>query len=91
MKHFLTGLLVTSLLLSGRAGVMPPSNEQLYYEAAKSISKDNTVSQTACWNAISDIAKGGDSAAKVGAVIVAERCHTCPLCQKIVAPSILAG
>ena len=74
MKYFLTGFLLLTLLLSGCANMLPPSKEQLYYEAAKSISKDNTVSQTACWNAISEIAKGGDSGAKVGAVVVAEKC-----------------
>jgi len=74
MKYFLLGSLFTSLLLSGCANMLPPSKEQLYYEAAKSISKDNTVSQTACWNAITEIAKGGDSGAKVGAVVTAEKC-----------------
>ncbi|NDB81623.1 MAG: hypothetical protein EB127_02555 [Alphaproteobacteria bacterium] len=74
MKYFLYGFLLTSVLLSGCANMLPPSKDQLYYEAAKSISKDNTISQTACWNAITEIAKGGDSGAKVGAVITAEKC-----------------
>lgn len=67
-------LLVSSIFLTGCANMLHPNKEQLYYEAAKSISKDNTISQTACWNAIAEIAKGGDSGAKVGAVVLAERC-----------------
>lgn len=50
------------------------SKDQLYYDTVKSVSKDNTMSQTACWAAISDIAKGGDSGAKVGAIALAEKC-----------------
>ena len=50
------------------------TKEQLYYETAKSISRDNTMSQTACWSAISDIAKGGTEGAKVGAIALADRC-----------------
>jgi len=50
------------------------TKEQLYYETAKSISRDNTMSQTACWAAISDIAKGGQEGAKVGAIALAEKC-----------------
>lgn len=65
-------LLVISavVLLSGCAS----SKDQLYYDAAKAISKDNTMSQTACWAAISDIAKGGSEGAKVGAISLAEKC-----------------
>lgn len=50
------------------------TKDQVYYETAKSISRDNTVAQTACWSAISEIAKGGDSGAKVGAIALAEKC-----------------
>lgn len=50
------------------------TKEQMYYDTAKSVSKDNTVSQTACWAAITEIAKGGDSGAKVGAIVLAEKC-----------------
>lgn len=50
------------------------SSEQLYYDTVKSVSKDNTMSQTACWAAISDIAKGGDNSAKVGAISLADKC-----------------
>lgn len=71
---------VASLLLAGCL----TTKEQLYYETAKSISRDNTVSQTACWSAISDIAKGGSEGAKVGAIALAEKCKNETL--KIEAP-----
>ena len=45
MRYFILGLLITSTLLV--AGCASTSKEQLYYDTAKSISKDNTVSQTA--------------------------------------------
>lgn len=61
---------ISTLFLVGCA----TNKDQLYYEAAKSISKDNTMSQTACWAAINEIAKGGDNSAKVGAIALAERC-----------------
>jgi len=60
----------STLLLAGCA----TSKEQMYYDTAKAISKDNTVSQTACWSAITEIARGGDNGAKVGAIALAERC-----------------
>lgn len=63
-------ILSSILLLSGCAS----SSNQLYYDAAKSISKDNTVTQTACWAAISEIAKSGDAGARVGAIALAEKC-----------------
>ena len=50
------------------------TKDQMYYDTVKSISKDTTMSQTACWAAISDIAKGGDNSAKVGAISLAEKC-----------------
>jgi uncharacterized lipoprotein YmbA len=64
-------LIVTALMLVGCAS---PEKDQLYYDAAKSISKDNTIAQTACWNAIIEIAKNGDNGAKVGAISLAEKC-----------------
>ena len=70
MKKTAMILTITALLLSGCA----TSRDQLYYEAAKAISKDNTMSQTACWSAINEIAKGGDNSAKVGAIALAEKC-----------------
>lgn len=61
---------ISAILLGGCV----TTKEQLYYDTAKSISKDNTMSQTACWAAISDIAKGGSEGAKVGAIALAEKC-----------------
>lgn len=62
--------LSTVLVLAGCA----TSSNQLYYDTAKSISKDNTVAQTACWAAIGEIAKAGDAGARVGAIALADRC-----------------
>ena len=62
-------MLMSVVLLTGCA-----TNNSQYYDTVKSVSKDNTMSQTACWAAISDIAKGGDNSAKVGAISLAERC-----------------
>ena len=71
MKYTLIGFtFMLCLLLTGCA----TSKEQMYYDTVKSVSKDNTMSQTACWAAISDIAKGGDGGAKVGAIALAEKC-----------------
>jgi hypothetical protein len=42
------------------------------------------MAQTACWSAISEIAKSGDSGAKVGAVALADKCKNEPI--KIEAP-----
>lgn len=63
-------LLCGVVLLTGCAG----TSNQLYYDAAKSISKDSTMAQTACWAAIGEIAKGGDAGARVGAIALAEKC-----------------
>lgn len=63
-------LVAGALMLTGCA----TNRDQLYYDAAKSMSKDNTVAQTACWAAIGEIAKGGDNSAKVGAISLAEKC-----------------
>ena len=62
-------ILFLTIFLAGCA-----SKHQLYYDAAKSISKDNTMSQTACFSAVAEIAKNGDNSAKVGAISLAEKC-----------------
>ena len=66
----ISAILLCSAVLCG----CTTTKEQLYYDAAKAISKDNTVSQTACFAAVTEIAKGGDSGAKVGAITLADRC-----------------
>lgn len=50
------------------------TTDHLYYDATKAVSKDNTVAQTACWAAVSEISKGGDSSVKVAAIALAEKC-----------------
>jgi len=65
-------ILTLSTLCIALAGCA--SADGLYYETVKSVSKDNTIAQTACWAAISDIAKNGDSASKVGAIALAKEC-----------------
>jgi len=52
---------------------------QHYYDTAKAISKDNTMSQTACWAAVGEIAKSGDNAVKAGAIALAEKCKNRPV------------
>ncbi len=64
-------LICCALLMTGCAST---SKEQLYYDAAKSLSKDQTVSQSACWAAVGEIAKSGDNSVKVGAIALAEKC-----------------
>lgn len=63
-------IIVATILLTSCA----TPKEQLYYEAAKSLSKDSTIAQTACWAAVTEIAKSGDVGAKVGAIALADRC-----------------
>jgi len=63
-------LIIFSLLLASCG----TTKEQLYYDTAKSISKDSTMAQTACFAAVTEIAKGGDTGAKVGAISLAEKC-----------------
>ena len=57
------------LLLSGCA-----TQTHNYYEAAKAISKDVTMSQNACWAAVRDIAKNGNDSVKINAIALAEKC-----------------
>jgi len=64
-------LALTFLFLTGCA-----TKDQLYYEAAKSISKDNTIAQTACFSAVTEIAKNADNGAKIGAIALAEKCKS---------------
>lgn len=70
-------------LLSGCAYLGPKDYSQ-YVDVAKSLSKDNTMAQTACWSAVAEVAKGGDNSAKVAAIALAEKCKNEP--TKIEAP-----
>lgn len=58
------------------AGCSTVGKEQLYYEASKSISKDQTMAQAACWSAISEIAKNADSSVRINAIALAEKCKS---------------
>jgi len=69
---------ITAFFLTG-CSALSTKDYQLYVDSAKSISKDNTVAQTACWNAVTEIAKGGDNGAKVGAITLADRCKNEPI------------
>lgn len=71
----LISTLILTSLLTGCA-YLGPKDYSTYVETAKSISKDNTMAQTACWSAITEIAKGGDQSAKVNAIALAEKCKT---------------
>lgn len=75
--------IIVALMLSGCAYLGPKDYAQ-YVETAKSISKDSTVAQTACFAAVTEIAKGGDQGAKVGAIALAEKCKNQP--TKVEAP-----
>lgn len=50
------------------------TKEQMYYDTAKSISRDTTVTQSACFAAVTEIAKGGETGVRVGAIALAEKC-----------------
>lgn len=65
-------VLLSSLLLL--TGCATANKDQLYYDAAKSLSKDQTVTQSACWAAVGEIAKSGDNSVKIGAIALAEKC-----------------
>jgi hypothetical protein len=66
-------IIFTTFLLSGCLSTVT-TTEQMYYEATRSISRDNTMSQTACWAAITEIAKSGDQGSKTSAIFLAEKC-----------------
>lgn len=61
----------TVFLITGCA-----TKDQLYYETAKSVSKDNTIAQTACFSTVTEIAKNADIGTKIGAIALAEKCKS---------------
>lgn len=67
MKKTLLVTILASLSLVGCAS--GPSGYQLYAETQAKIAQANAVAETARYNALSEIAKTGDSAAKVAAVL----------------------
>jgi len=70
---------ILSLMLLSGCAFLGSKDYTNYVESAKSISKDNTVAQTACFNTVSEIAKSGDAGAKVGAIALAEKCKSDPV------------
>ena len=76
MKYI--AIMFAAFLLTG-CSALSTKDYQMYVDSAKSISKDNTVAQTACWNAVTEIAKNGDNGAKVGAIALADRCKNEPI------------
>ena len=62
----LTSIISFALLAGCASG---PSNYQLYAETQAKIAQANAVAETARFNALAEIAKNGDSAAKVAAVL----------------------
>lgn len=71
MKYVM--LLVATMFLAG-CSVLTNKDYTNYVETSKSISKDNTVAQSACFNAVTEIAKSGDSTTKASAIALAEKC-----------------
>lgn len=70
MKKLFT--LMSIHLLSGCA-FLPTTN--LYYDTVKSVSKDQVISQAACFAAVGEIAKNADNTVKMGAIALAEKCR----------------
>lgn len=52
------------------------TKDQLYYDATKSISKDNTMSQTACWASVTEMAKSNESSVRIAALALAKECKS---------------
>jgi len=67
MRYAILGLLTMSLLVG--CATSGPSQYQLYSETQKAIAQAHAVAETARYNALLEIAKNGDSAAKVAAVL----------------------
>jgi hypothetical protein len=52
------------------------TRDQMYYDAAKSISKDNTMTQTACWASVTEMAKSEESSVRIAALALARECKS---------------
>lgn len=63
-------ILIASVLLTGCAS----DASKLYYDAAKQISKDYTMTQTACWATVAELGKSGDNSVKIAAISLADKC-----------------
>lgn len=58
------------LLLSGCA-----SMDDSYYQTVKAVSKDTTMTQIACWNAVTELSKHNDQNSQISALTLAEKCR----------------
>ncbi len=64
-------LLLTSILLTGCATA---NNYSLYLDTHKSISKDSTMSEIACYNTITETMRLSDNAVKTAAIGLISQC-----------------
>lgn len=62
-------ILLLICLLTGCATI-----DSQYYDAARAVSKDLTMIQTACFATITEIAKSGDNNTKITAINLLEKC-----------------
>lgn len=69
MKYTLIGFTLMICLILGGCASSGPSNYALYADTQAKIAQANAVAETARYNALLEIAKNGDSAAKVAAVL----------------------
>ena len=65
------GFLFITLLITGCA-----AKDQLYYDAAKAISKDNTMTQNACWASVTEMAKSQEPSVRLAALSLARECKS---------------
>lgn len=69
MKYF---CLVVILL----SGCTTNQTNTAYYETVKSLSRDKTMIELACWNAVVEIGKIEDAAAKMASIAIAKECRS---------------
>ena len=69
MKYIV--VIVSLFLLQGCA---THDNQNLYYETVKSINRDKTAAQMACWNAVVEISKSESPEAKMAGIALAKEC-----------------
>lgn len=65
MKHFSLSIVAASTILAGCA----TNDYQVYADTQKSIAQSRAIAEAARYNALAEIAKAGDTAAKVAAVM----------------------
>lgn len=54
------------------------TRDQMYYDAAKAISKDNTMTQTACWASVTEMSKSDEASVRLAALSLARECKSDP-------------